>query len=297
MTADEWGRVKAIVAGALSRSSTDRSAYLDARCEGDYAIRREADALLAAAVSAAELYEDPTLMVAGARVSIEALDHLASTPLDSIWPIQGSPAIPAREPFRGTDRYVVRGHVGAGGMGVVYEVEDRVRQQTVALKTLRRWEAVDLYRLKREFRSLADISHPNLVSLHDLVVDDEHCFFTMELIDGVTFVEYVRGSSHGPVDMERVRIALPQLIDGLGELHRRGRLHRDIKPSNVLVTADGRVVILDFGLTTTLAAGGADTERGLAGTPAYLSPEHSRGLESTEASDWYSVGATLYHAL
>ncbi len=79
-------------------------------------------------------------------------------------------------------------------MGVVYEVHDRVRNEVVALKTLLRARAADIYRLKREFRSLADVAHPNLVSLYELVVEGADCFFTMELVHGVNVVEYVRGS-------------------------------------------------------------------------------------------------------
>ena len=80
-------------------------------------------------------------------------------------------------------------------MGVVYEVHDRVRDEVVALKTLLRNGAADLYRLKREFRSLADVTHANLVCLYELFVEDERCFFTMELVEGVSFVDYARGPS------------------------------------------------------------------------------------------------------
>ena len=145
--------------------------------------------------------------------------------------------------------------LGAGGMGVVYEVHDRVRDEVVALKTLRRTGAADLYRLKREFRSLADVAHPNLVCLYELFVEDERCFFTMELVNGVSFVDYVRGPDGATVSTDRLRRALRQLVDGVSALHRRGKLHRDIKPSNVLVTPEGRVVILDFGLIAEAAAG------------------------------------------
>lgn len=298
MTRNDWARIKAIVGGALVRPDAERAAYVMAHCGGDDALRHEVESLLAAAVSAAKRYDDPTLLVAGTRPTIDAFGDLPAVPavLPGVWsPAQdASPGVD----FEGTDRYVVCRHIGTGGMGVVYEVEDRVRHQRVALKTLRRWQAADIYRLKHEFRSLTDIAHPNLASLHDLVVDEGQCFFTMELVEGVTFVEYVRASSstEGTADIDRVRGTLPQLIDGVRELHRRGKLHGDIKPSNVLVTPEGRVVILDFSLTSTRARND-NLERGVAGTPAYLSPEQCRGLETTEASDWYGVGATLYHAL
>ena len=184
-------------------------------------------------------------------------------------------------------------------MGVVYEVHDRARDEVVALKTLRRARAADVYRLKREFRSLADVAHPNLVSLYELVVEGANCFFTMELVNGVNFVEYVRGSgpSGAPVDAGRTRHVLRQLVNGIAALHRRGKLHRDVKPSNILVTAAGRVVVLDFGLTSDVFLKDATVGERLAGTPAYLAPERRAGAAPSDSQDWYSVGVTLYEAL
>ena len=198
--------------------------------------------------------------------------------------------------FPGTGRFRVMRRLGAGGMGVVYEVHDRVRDEVVALKTLLRASAADLYRLKREFRSLADAAHPNLVCLYELFVEDDRCFFTMELVRGVSFVDYARGTA--PSSDDRLVHALRQLIEGVSALHRRGKLHRDIKPSNVLVTPEGRVVILDFGLIAELLPPHADeVSYARAGTPAYMSPEAGSGAAPSEASDWYGVGATLYEAL
>ncbi|HRC59203.1 MAG TPA: protein kinase, partial [Kofleriaceae bacterium] len=153
------------------------------------------------------------------------------------------------------------GTLGAGGAGVVYRAYDHQLRRTVALKVLRHAVGRDLYRFKREFRSLADIVHPNLVALHELYASSDEWFFAMEMVEGVSFIDWVRPSKeplHGPrtrqdiisapLDEDRLRKALPQLIDALVALHRVGKLHRDLKPSNVLVTPEGRVVLLDFGL-------------------------------------------------
>src|SRR5262245_8566210 len=156
----------------------------------------------------------------------------------------------ALDPFQGTERFAVTRRIGHGSMGVVYEAQDLTRQMTVAVKTIRSGDATALYRFKREFRSLSNITHRNLAMLYELFADASPWFFTMELVNGVTFLEHVRRSS--PVDYARLSAALRELTAGLSALHSRNKLHQDIKPSNVLVDADGRVVVLDFGLVTDL---------------------------------------------
>lgn len=202
--------------------------------------------------------------------------------------------------LRATDRYELRRVLGSGGFGDVYEVLDRERNTIVALKLLREDTPDARYRLKREFRALADIVHPNLVQLYELYTDDAVCFITMELVDGVSLVEYVTGEEppSGPLSEGaemRLRGALQQLADGLLHLHEHGKLHLDIKPSNVRVTPAGRVAIVDFGLVDELDL--ATSTRSVSGTPAYMSPEQMQGHALTPASDWYSVGVALYQCL
>lgn len=292
MTSNDYARLKEIVAGALSRPDADRQAYVLARCGPDGATRVEAESLLAAAIRAAPLYEDPALLIAGACITLDALGEIGDVTL----PFVPCPVPLLEDDFRGTARYAVRRRIGAGGMGIVYEVDDRERGQVVALKTLRHRGGHDIYQLKREFRNLADVAHPNLATLYDLIIDDDLCFFTMELVEGTSFVEYVRHAPAGSSVEDRVRRVLPQVVRGVQELHRHGLQHRDIKPSNVLVTPAGRVVILDFGLTS---GRGHEELKGLerAGTPAYLSPEQCAGGDLSNASDWYSLGTMLYQTL
>jgi tetratricopeptide (TPR) repeat protein/tRNA A-37 threonylcarbamoyl transferase component Bud32 len=210
-------------------------------------------------------------------------------------------------PHFGAGRFEVRGTLGAGGAGVVYRAFDRQLKREVALKLLRQASGRDLYRFKKEFRALADIVHPNLVTLHELHAAEGDWYFTMELVEGVSFIDWVRpakiaGPSRTRADIVatavhevRLRGALVQLVDALIALHKAGKLHRDLKPSNVLVTPQGRVALLDFGLVANLAE---DTPERLAvGTPVYMSPEQASDQPLTEASDWYSVGAMLYEAL
>src|SRR5207302_5179325 len=180
-------------------------------------------------------------------------------------------------------------------------------QREVALKLLRRASGRDLYRFKREFRALADIVHPNLVALHELHAAGGDWYFTMELVEGVSFIDWVRPSRYqgpqrarsdiaaSPFDEQRLRGALVQLTDALIALHEAGKLHRDLKPSNVLVTGSGRLALLDFGLVASVAEG--NPERLAVGTPVYMSPEQAADQPLGEPSDWYSVGAMLYEAL
>jgi eukaryotic-like serine/threonine-protein kinase len=218
--------------------------------------------------------------------------------------------------FSGTGRYEIVRRVGEGGMGVVYQALDRERQTTVALKTLRHVDASSIFRLKREFRALSDVSHPNLVALRELQCVDGQWFFTMEFIEGINFLSYVRkgyevmdgdtldlAGTAPPIaatqlDVRRLRGALAQLVKGVEALHQAGKLHRDIKPSNVLVTVDGRVVILDFGLVTDAIPDRARLSMdGVVGTAAYMAPEQAASAPLTAATDWYAVGAMMYEAL
>jgi hypothetical protein len=219
-------------------------------------------------------------------------------------------------------------------MGVVYEALDRERGVTVALKTLRGIADGDaLLRFKNEFRSLRELDHPNLVKLFELLTLEGQWFYTMELVPGVDFLEYVRPSSTpwthaaaefasaptlaaapdgalcsvsgaGPsggspvairtLQVDRLRHALPQLVDGLRALHRADKVHRDIKPSNILVTRDGRLVLVDFGLITHIGVRGW-VDRG--GTPGYMAPELLTERFVGPEADWFSVGVVLYQAL
>ncbi len=192
--------------------------------------------------------------------------------------------------------YRILGELGRGGMGVVFEAVHQKRGNRVALKALPNLTGSLLHRFKREFRSVSKINHPNLIGLHTLETDGGQWFFTMDLIDGETFLQYVRPS--GVLDVSRLRLALPQLVRGVMAIHAEHIFHRDLKPSNVMVNRDGQLVILDFGLVLEENhSGSMESITSIAGTPVYMAPEQAAGRDLTTASDWYSVGVMLYEAL
>jgi tetratricopeptide (TPR) repeat protein len=195
--------------------------------------------------------------------------------------------------FAGTERFSVLRRLGAGGMGVVYEARDTELDVHVALKLLPHIDASGLSRFKREFRTLTSIVHPNLVELFELISEGDRWFFTMEVVEGGGFIEWVRPDG---LDVDRLREALHQLVRGVSAVHAAGRLHRDLKPSNVMVRPSGQVVILDFGLVTDVGGAGVPSSYA-AGTVAYMAPEQWTGAPLTTASDWYAVGVMLYEAL
>ena len=231
--------------------------------------------------------------------------------------------------FAGTDRYSIKRRLGAGGMGVVYEAWDAERSCVVALKTLPQVDAAGIYRLKKEFRALSELSHPNLVALHELVCTDGRWFFTMDLIDGTDFISHVRGGARrsqtdstvtgagdglwwleeatervvlqptAQFDEAKLRNATRQLVAAVAALHKSGRLHRDLKPSNVMVSPDGHLRVLDFGVAHIQEQGmSASLESAIVGTPAYMAPEQASGEQPvSEATDWYGVGVMIYEAM
>ena len=226
--------------------------------------------------------------------------------------------------FAGTSRFQILARVGTGGMGVVYEAFDRERNVTVALKTLKDWNAESLLRFKNEFRALQDLRHRNLVGLGELIEEHGQWFFTMELVRGCDFITWVRpralsaaasdpGSMAETVrvstpssdatatprfDEARLRSGLTQLAQGLTVLHAAAKVHRDVKPSNILVAEDGRIVLLDFGVTISAERDRFATEDSMVvGTALYMAPEQAASTPVGPEADWYSVGVILYQAL
>ncbi|NNG39842.1 Stk1 family PASTA domain-containing Ser/Thr kinase [Flexivirga sp. ID2601S] len=195
-------------------------------------------------------------------------------------------------------RYVVRGHLADGGMGSVYVALDQRLDREVALKIMRSDLARDtefVARFRREARSAARLTHPNVVAVTDQGEDEQYVFLAMELVRGRTLREVIRQDAPLPA-REALDIA-DGILQALQAAHRAGLVHRDVKPENVLI-GDSGVKVTDFGLaravTTDTLTGDSDV---LLGTAAYLSPEQVERGRADERSDVYSAGLLLFEML
>ena len=199
-------------------------------------------------------------------------------------------------------RYVILYRLGSGGMGVVFAAYDPELDRKVALKLVRLESSSLAAReaLRREAQAMARLSHPNIVAVHDVGGEGHDVFLAMDLIDGVTLDEWLKLDKRGWRDILRVFV---QAGRGLAAAHAAGVVHHDFSPRNVLVTAEEKALITDFGLARALGRplGGSDTEppdeAAVRGTPAYLAPERLLGIAVDPRSDQFSFCAALYRAL
>lgn len=194
------------------------------------------------------------------------------------------------------DRYTLQRSVGHGASGAVWLAHDEVLRRSVALKRVGpTGGADDAVRAEREARLAAQVAHPHVVAVYDLVIDDDGSWLVMEYVDGPTLATVVRET--GALDPDRAARLLAPVTDALVQAHALGIVHRDIKPSNILAPGDGGAKLSDFGI----ARGAEDatlTRTGLVtGSPAYLAPEVATGGQATPASDVWAVGATIAHLL
>jgi serine/threonine protein kinase len=183
-------------------------------------------------------------------------------------------------------------------MGAVWLGQDEVLGRQVALKRVGfgpGQDDLDLDRAEREARLAARLNHPHVVAVYDLVVEGDDRWLVMEYVAGATLAELVRRD--GPLTPDQAAPLLRQAADALAAAHEAGIVHRDVKPSNILVAPDGQVKLSDFGIARAQADASL-TQTGLVtGSPAYLAPEVASGQQATAASDVWSLGATMYHAL
>ncbi len=196
-------------------------------------------------------------------------------------------------------RYRVEARIGSGGMGEVYRGVDTVLDRTVAIKILLPQFARDanfVDRFRREAQAAARLNHPNLVGIYDSGADGETQFIVMEFIEGRTLEDFM--SSGGRFDVGHAVEVAEKICEALAYAHVAGVIHRDIKPANVMVTRQGEVKVMDFGIARIVAGPQtAPQTSAVLGTAAYISPEQAQGQPVDGRSDIYSLGAVLYEML
>ncbi|MCG8423562.1 MAG: serine/threonine-protein kinase [Proteobacteria bacterium] len=240
------------------------------------------------------------------RIDADAFDDLSAALSDAAPDTSPDPLIPGSA----VGRYIVIDLVGAGGMGVVYAAYDPELDRKVALKLLRPDTAAERspQRLLLEAKALAQLSHPNVIPIHDVGTLGEHVFIAMEFVEGQTLRAWLHEEQRG---WREVVSKYVQAGSGLHAAHEAGLIHRDFKPDNVLLGEDGRVRVTDFGLArwagtddaavsdaSLAAAGSGLTETGmLLGTPAYMAPEQLRGEAADACADQFGFCVALYEGL
>lgn len=195
-------------------------------------------------------------------------------------------------------RYQLLEQIGRGGMARVFRARDLLLDRYVAVKVLREDYSHDptfQERFRQEARAAANLSHPNIVTVHDFGIDGGRLYIVMEYIPGTDLKTLLRQRGRFSI-AEAVNLVV-QACAGIGYAHRAGLVHCDVKPHNMLVTPDGRLKVTDFGIARALATLHPGEEEVVWGSPLYFSPEQAAGQVPTPASDVYSLGVVLYELL
>ncbi len=197
------------------------------------------------------------------------------------------------------DRYQLLERLGKGGMAEVYRARDLMLARFVAIKLLRAdfsTHPAFQERFKQEARAAANLSHPNIVTVHDFGMDGEQLFIVMEHVPGMDLKSMIK--RRGRFSVHEATALMIQACAGIGYAHRAGLVHCDVKPHNMLVTPDHRLKVTDFGIARALATIRDDERSNVVwGSPIYFSPEQAAGLPPSPASDVYSLGVVLYEML
>jgi predicted ATPase len=288
MDPERWRRIEDLYHASLRVEVDERSAFVRNACAGDEELRGEVESLLAHEKSSEHFIEAPAFDVASRLMARD----------------KSVPPLVDFAPGTVISHFRILEKLGQGGMGVVYRAEDIALGRLVALKFLPADDARDpqsLERLRHEARAASSLNHPNICTIYEIGEADRQPFIAMELVEGKTLRELFLA---GLLPMRKAIEIAAQGADGLAKAHEASIAHRDLKPENLMVTHDGLVKILDFGLakvSPSIADESEDTTSGpqssagvVLGTIGYMSPEQAGGHALNFRSDQFSFGCVLY---
>jgi predicted Ser/Thr protein kinase len=290
--AAKWVRVRALLEALLEVPAGERSAWLDKACGTDASLRAELESLAAASAGGASFLDRPALEYHAPGQP--APDSETATMSTDAVPLL-APAVLAPGVTIGHYRLVAK--LGEGGMGVVYKAVDVRLDRIVAVKLITQFgeSGVERRRFFREAKAASALNHPNIVTIYEYDAEGTMDYMAMEYIPGTTLD---RLTADRTLPLKILAGYACQIAGALARAHEAGVVHRDLKPGNIMVTAEGIVKVLDFGLARYLAdPDGADslTRAGATvGTPGYMSPEQAKGEPADHRSDIFSFGIILY---
>ena len=280
---ERWRRVEQLYHRALELPADDRSCWLAAACGDDDEMRDEVEALMRYDAADSSVLEKPALAVAAEALARGRQEAIVGRRLGG---------------------YEVLAFVGAGGMSEVYRARDVRLRREVALKVFEDAALLGpLGRIEAEARAASVLNHPNIVTIYGVGEDGDTAWIAMELVHGRPLRELL---SEAPLPVARVLDIAVQLADAMAAAHASGIVHRDLKPENVMISPEGRVKVLDFGIATLEPArwaaddapAGPWAEPGTrVGTVGYMSPEQARALPAGPASDQFSFGVICHEML
>lgn len=301
MNPERYRRAGELYHTALALPPDRRAEFLEQSCAGDLDLLAEVESLLAAHADAGQFIDGPPQQVGTLLDSV-----LDRSPESRDRSIDDEAAVDSTQssltPGQRLGRYEVLDLLGSGGMGSVYRALDPSLGREVAIKALARTfrgDSASLRRFEREARVLATLSHPNIATIYGFERLDGSPYLILERIDGETLADRLM---RGALPVESALGVAGQIVAGLEEAHGKGVVHRDLKPSNVMLTPDGRVKLVDFGLAKTSGPGPAldisaepITSPGVVlGTARYMSPEQVKGENVDTRTDVWAFGCVLY---
>ncbi len=282
MIPDRWQKAKELFDAALKRSPDERLRFVDENCNGDEAVRREVESLLANAEDAAGFLEQPVVGEVAEAIVGNKEELLVSQSLS---------------------HYKIIKLLGEGGMGEVYLAEDTRLHRQAALKILPDYSSGNhqhIERFLREAQTASALNHPHICTIYEINDDGDTPFIAMEYVVGETLDKKIKTQ----LEPNQILDIALQVADALAEAHAHGIVHRDIKPANIIVTLRGQAKVLDFGLAKKIVVESEDETQQLIsqagmiiGTASYMSPEQARGKEVDARSDIFSFGVVLYEMI